>query len=189
MEECDDSNIVNGDGCSQNCTIEKYFKWSVDSSFKSICINQNSQKVNDTPNSSKPTDTPPINSTSNPPPPQNSSNSSTSGSQEGNSSNCQPNWTDPTNSNDAKGFDILWVWVAALCSIVWLWVNTKFRCLIIEHIQMIWMLALTNVDLSKEINDFFKIIAQSLFGFSFISPPKIFDFYDKSEKSKLFSLI
>jgi len=43
FEECDDGNIIDGDGCSSKCTIEK--AWSCDSNPTYTCCTLESTKL------------------------------------------------------------------------------------------------------------------------------------------------
>ena len=45
-EQCDDGNLLPGDGCSPLCTIEPGFSCRLDSAFKSICSHNQSLSLN-----------------------------------------------------------------------------------------------------------------------------------------------
>ena len=180
-EECDDKNNLNGDGCSNVCKIEQGFQWIIDNSGKSNC-----QKISPSNNT---TTHGTSNSNTNPLP--TPINNTTDGNQSGNSTNWNFNWTAPNNSSSNlkkdRNFEwliISWEILTLLCSIVWLCLNSKFRSFNIEHLQIISLLALTNSKLWTDLENFFKMIGNSLFWYSFINPPNFLNFYQDNDQGK-----
>ena len=170
-EKCDDNNILNGDGCSNFCKIEQGFQWITDNSGKSNCQNI-----------STPTQSP--------------VNKPTYDSQYENKTNWSQNWTAPrdpsSNLKKDRNFEwliISWGILTLLCSIIWLCLNSKFRCFNIEHLQIISLLALTNSKLWTDLENFFKIIGNSWFWFSFINPPNFLNFYQGNDQGKQIKIL